>query len=61
MVKVSELRNRKQTFEEALTSADSALMDRVGAEAPKREEENESLSESRVICDICYNCVMINL
>ncbi|XP_034155813.2 chromosome transmission fidelity protein 18 homolog isoform X2 [Pangasianodon hypophthalmus] len=39
-VKVSELRSKKQTFEEALTSADSALPD-----APEREED-ESLSES---------------
>ncbi|MCI4393489.1 hypothetical protein PGIGA_G00157860 [Pangasianodon gigas] len=37
-VKVSELRSKKQTFEEALTSADSALPD-----APEREED-ESLT-----------------
>lgn len=43
--KVSEFRNRKQTFEEALTSADSALTRPDTAAAPEREDD-ESLSES---------------
>ncbi|XP_053332569.1 chromosome transmission fidelity protein 18 homolog [Clarias gariepinus] len=40
-VKVSEFRNRKQTFEEALASSDSARFNGGVATAPAREEEQE--------------------
>ncbi|GAA6080604.1 chromosome transmission fidelity protein 18 homolog, partial [Tachysurus ichikawai] len=38
-VKVSEFRQKKQTFEEALTSADTALTNTDTAEVPEHEED----------------------